>query len=448
MNGQLHPPSSLLILLSVLLLVPETATAQPAFPAGFGQGFVAHGSFQWTGPSLEKIVEYGLELQIARMDGEKEGTTVGSTREWYLQALKNAGWPIPKGFRIDRPNRFEGTFFRKQKGKLQVVLLSITMDEETCYVIAKAYPDAPLIIDFDRQKVPYWHLPPDFSDAFPVPPFAQIQEVRTKKQGDESLGIPLVDVGLLKGKIPGLSLREVRDWYLGRLREDHWNVPTFFTRDDDDLFQQAFIRTRHKSRQAVQLTIAQNEPGQPVLFRLRGQQATFSDANDKLRAEMEKKQEAAKAAADPAKQIVDVDPADPDIDFWELPRGWAAGFPIPPDLQYITAKLRIQNPLGTQWREAIVQGAFLEMGVPKVRDWILAATKKEGFKPAIIPDEDESDLFKTSFYRETAHFKQNVKIKIFVRPDGYTELDITAQEDSERGTSVGDVKELMEIPPK
>jgi hypothetical protein len=418
------------------------------FPAGYGQGFPVIEDVEWTGPSLEPVSQYGLKSKIARLDGEKSGNvTVGSLRERYLRAIAEAGWPVPAEPKIDTLQRYEETFFRMQGDAFQRVELEVFSQKDVVYLVVKAWPDRKLTTAFEAQRVPAWHLPKGYGEVFPVFPMAEVQLSEVRTVGDKEIGVEPFPIGYLEARVPGYTVEQIRDWYLGRLREDKWPVPSFFNRDDDDHFQQSFSRRRDGYKMGVELELRHRTPEEPVLLMLRGQANEKSNVTDEMMEEMQRQKEAEKASHDPAKLIVDVDPADPDIDILELPRGWGAGFPVHPETQFITAKLLEKEVIGQKWREARIEGVLMALTVPEAAAWYMEAAGKAGYEVPTIHEEEEPGLFQTRFTRNTGSFMQGVKLKVHTRSeDGLTQVDIVGQEDQETGGAPEDAQQMMTMP--
>jgi hypothetical protein len=418
------------------LAAAAPALAAPAFPPGHGAGFPVPENVEWTGPSIEPFLEHGLRLKVARMDGEKEGGTVGAIRDWYLRALAEAGWVVPKHLRPATLERFEETFYRVHEGKLQLVELSIIARGEQHYVVAKAFPDRALTQPLDLARVPQWRLPEGHAEDFPFHPLAEPHSIELLTIKDVALGVQPFEVAKAVGFIPGATLSEARAWYLGRLKADRWPIPSFFFHDDEDKFVQSFARRRDKKRMAAELTLEQRDVADPVRFTIRAQQNESVQIDDEMAALMEQEQAREVERSDPALLIVDVDPDDPDIDFIELPRGWGAGFPIPPELQFIAGKLHSREVIGQKWRDAKIEGVLLDQTVREARAWYLKAAAGAGYEVATIHEEDDEDTFKTRFRRGTGNFVQSIRVHLFTRPeDGFTHVVIIAAEDLESGGS-------------
>ena len=415
----------------VSLAVP--CGAVPAFPPGYGQGFPVLEDIEWTGPSLEPVREYGLKLKISRLDGETTQGTVGTIRERFLRALKDAGgWVIPPEGRVDKLDRYEETFVRKVEDKLQLVDLLVFRQKDMNYIVVKAYQDRKLVGPFDPAKVPHWRLPKGYAEGFPIHPLAEIQQSVARTVNGKDLGVKDFQQGFVIGIIPGTTIPPVRDWYVGKLKELKWPVPGFFNEDSDEKFQQNFARRLDKVRMAVVLTLEQAKPEDPVKFILKAEDNQIAALDDDLAKILQDEQEKTKDANDPAKEIVDIDPNDPDIDFAETPRGWAAGFPVHPDTQYVSAKLVSKEVIGMKWREAVITGVFLQLSVADVKKWYLEAVGKAGFEVPSYHEEDDSTNFRTKFIRKTENFYQSAILKIYQREDdGLTEAVIIGQEDKD-----------------
>jgi hypothetical protein len=425
-------------------LLARPAAAAPVFPPGYGQGFPVPEGLEWSGPSIEPLLQGGLKLKIARLDGEIKEGTVGSIRERFLRGLKDAAWPIPAEFRLDTLERFEETFFRKLQAKVQRVELQIFRQKEINYVVVKAYADLPLVGELDPAQIPCWRLPKGYGEGFPVFPLAQLHKVEVQTVEDKSLGIKPFQIGRLEGLVPGSTVAQVRDWYLRQLNDEQWPVPAFFNQDDDEKFSQPFRRRKDKVSMRVELLLDQRKPEEPVKLTLKAQQNEFTDIDDQMAKILEEKQASDKAANDPVKLIVDIDPDDPDIDFAELPRGFGAGLPIIPELQYIEGKIHDNEVIGQKWREAVIRGVVLGKTVPEVRDWYLKESEKAGYDVPSIHEEDEPNLFLTRLKRNTGNFSQSIRLKIFERAeDGLTQVDVNAQEDTDLGTQDPDNPETM-----